>query len=88
MFEINGISIVLLIVGLVELVKKFGVEGNKLTAISVLIGVLVGVTYKLYTMIPAVAPWIEVAVIGLAFGLAATGLYDLVAKNAGTRLVE
>jgi len=87
MFEIDGISIILLIVGLVELVKKFGVEGNKLTAISVLIGTLVGVGYKLYTMIPNAAPWIEVAVTGLAFGLAATGLYDL-AKNAGTRIRE
>lgn len=85
MFEIDGISVVLLIVGLVELVKKFGVEGNKLTAISVLIGVLVGVGFKLYMMIPSAAPWIEVAVTGLAFGLAATGLYDL-AKNAGTRI--
>lgn len=85
MFEIDGISVILLIVGLVELVKKFGVEGNKLTAISVLIGVLVGVGFRLYTMIPAAAPWIEVAVTGLAFGLAATGLYDL-AKNAGTRI--
>lgn len=85
MFEIDGISIVLLIVGLVELVKKLGVEGNKLTLISVLIGILVGVGFKLYTMLPAAAPWIEVAVVGLAFGLAATGLYDL-AKNAGTRI--
>ena len=87
MFEIDGISIILLIVGLVELVKKFGVEGNKLTAISVVVGIVVGVGFKLYSMIPAAAPWIEVAVVGLAFGLAATGLYDL-AKNAGTRINE
>jgi len=87
MFDIDGISIILLIVGLVELVKKFGVEGNKLTAISVVVGIVVGVGFKLYSMIPAAAPWIEVAVVGLAFGLAATGLYDL-AKNAGTRINE
>lgn len=87
MFDIDGISIILLIVGLVELVKKFGVEGNKLTAISVVVGIVVGVGFKLYNMIPAAAPWIEVAVVGLAFGLAATGLYDL-AKNAGTRINE
>lgn len=85
MFEIDGISVILLIVGLVELVKKFGIEGNKLTAISVFIGILVGIGFKLYAMVPAAAPWIEVAVTGLAFGLAATGLYDL-AKNAGTRI--
>lgn len=87
MFEIDGFSLVLLIVGLVELVKKFGVEGNKLTVISVIIGVLVGVGFKLYGMLPAVQPWIEVVVTGLAFGLAATGLWDL-AKNAGTRISE
>ena len=87
MFEIDGFSLVLLIVGLVELVKKFGVEGNKLTVISVIIGVLVGVGFKLYGMLPSVQPWIEIAVTGLAFGLAATGLWDL-AKNAGTRISE
>ncbi|HPS39973.1 MAG TPA: hypothetical protein PL124_11205 [Candidatus Cloacimonadota bacterium] len=81
MFQISGVSIVLLIVGLVELIKKFGVTGNKLTLISVLIGVLVGVGFKVYEMYPLAQSWIELAVVGLAYGLAATGLYDL-SKNA------
>ena len=77
MFEIDGVSVVLLIVGLVELVKKLGLKGNVLTLVSVVIGILVGVGFKAYGMFPNMQPWIELVVSGVAFGLAATGLYDL-----------
>lgn len=84
MFEIDGISVVLLIVGLVELVKRLGLKGNVLTLVSVIIGVLVGLGFKAYGMFPDVKPWVELAVSGIAFGLAATGLYDLT-KNIISR---
>lgn len=77
MFEIVGISTVLLIAGIVELIKKMGVSGDILVLISVVIGVVFGVVFKAYDMYPAAQPWIELAYFSLAFGLGASGLYDI-----------
>ena len=42
-FNLNPLALALLIMGLVELVKKFGITGNKLILISMAIGMILAV---------------------------------------------
>lgn len=73
---VGGIPLIVLILGLVEFVKKFKVSGNALIVISMVVGTFMGVLYKAsleYTLINRYFEW---AVFGLACGLAASGLYD------------
>lgn len=86
MFEeyiVGGISIMAVIMGLVQLVKKLGVSGNILILVSVLIGFVIGAVYKLTGMYPQIAPWLELVIFALYMGLGATGLYSV-----GDRFVE
>lgn len=78
-FSIAGISIALLIVGIVEAAKQFGVKGKSSMALAVGLGVLfVGLAQALAQGVipPAVVPWVELGVTALAGGLAAMGYYD------------
>jgi hypothetical protein len=68
------------ILGLVNFLKAFGLEGKPLTAASMVIGVAFALAYQL---LPAGV--FQVAYNGLIVGLAACGLYDIanmVAKKA------
>lgn len=76
---ISGFSFVGVILAIVELLKKFGLTGNKLIAISATVGVMLGVGYKLSLMYAAViGPWFEVAIFGIVAGLVASGAYSFV----------
>lgn len=74
---VGGVSLIVLVLGLVEFAKKLGVEGNACTVLAMVLGVLFAIAYKVMALYPTVSPWVEITVFGLAFGLAATGLYDL-----------
>jgi hypothetical protein len=79
-FSIAGVSIALLIVGIVEAAKEFGVTGKWSRALALALGVLfVGLAQAISGgLIPAGAlPWVELIVTALAGGLAAMGYYDL-----------
>lgn len=60
------------ILGLVNLVKSFGVEGKAATAAAMAIGVVLSVASKLLP-----ADVMQVALVGLLSGLAASGFYDI-----------
>ncbi|MBK9496797.1 MAG: hypothetical protein IPO08_20290 [Xanthomonadales bacterium] len=60
------------ILGLVNFVKSFGVEGKAATLAAMLIGVVLSVASKLFP-----ADVVQVALIGLLSGLAASGFYDI-----------
>lgn len=49
-FIVNPITLALIILGVVEFIKKFGVTGNKLLILSMVVGILFGVIYKLYVL--------------------------------------
>lgn len=74
---INGIPLVAVVIALVEWVKRFGIEGKALNAVSMVIGALVGVAYW-YAQAPLMsfADWFGAIVYGLALGLVASGVYD------------
>ncbi len=85
---IGGVSLFLLVLGLVEAAKQFGVTGKGSMLLSILLG---GALFGMFkasegALIPAdVLPWLEVIVYGLGGGLAVSGLYDFVNKRLPRR---
>lgn len=78
--EIGGVSLLLLVLGLVEAAKRLGVNGNKSFVLALILGGLLTGLHQAISqgLLPdAVLPWITVIVVGLGGSLAATGLYDL-----------
>lgn len=75
---INGVTLLLLVGGLVEFAKKFGLKGNSCVLASLVLGVSVGILYQALPLLPPQAQqWVGIVVWGVAFGLAASGLYDI-----------
>ncbi len=77
----NGVNFLVIVFGLVEFAKKFGISGQKLTALSMVLGVVIGVFYKLGQKYAAVGEWFNVVMFGLAVGLAASGIYDFMKRR-------
>lgn len=77
----SGINFLIIVFGLVEFAKKFGLEGKVLTGLSMAIGVVMGMFYQLAQRNQLVAEWFEMVVFGLAVGLAASGIYDFINKR-------
>ena len=79
--EINPLLIIAMILGLVEFIKKLGVEGgNKPVYASMAVGVFFGVLFQLQMMFPVIQPWFRMGFYGILMGLAASGLYKLPAS--------
>ena len=74
---VNGIPLVVLVIALVEWVKRFGIEGSVLNAVSMAIGAVIGIAYW-YAQQPLVtfSDWFGAVVYGLVLGLTASGVYD------------
>ena len=74
---VNGIPLVVLVVAIVEWAKRFGIEGKVLNAVSMLVGVIIGIAYW-YAQQPlgSFSDWFGAIVYGLALGLTASGVYD------------
>ncbi|HEX9091478.1 MAG TPA: hypothetical protein VF831_08300 [Anaerolineales bacterium] len=77
-FLINPVTLALIVLGVVEFIKKFGVAGNKLMLIAMAVGILFGITYKARDFYLPAQPYIDVAFFGLAVGLGASGIYTFV----------
>ena len=73
---VNGVNFIAIVFGLVESSKKFGLSGHVLTALSMGIGVVLGVGYQLAQKYQAFGEWYGIILFGLAVGLAASGVYD------------
>jgi len=74
---VNGIPLVVLVIALVEWIKRFGISGQALNALSMGVGAIIGVGYW-YAQHPLVSfgDWFGAIVYGLALGLVASGVYD------------
>lgn len=78
-YVVNGVPLVAVILGLVELAKSFGASGRTLTGISFAIGAVLGVFYQFSIAVPVTAAdWFGAVIFGLALGLTACKLYDAV----------
>ena len=74
---VAGIPLMLIVLGLVQFIKGFGVTGNQVKALSLSVGLVLGVGYQFSIAAPAdFAGWFAVVVFGLGLGLVASGLYD------------
>lgn len=81
---IAGVPLVLVIIGLVEWFKRLGLEGKPLIGVSMALGVILGGAYQITQSFPQSAPdWFAVVIIGLAYGLIASGIYDVVKNMIG-----
>lgn len=74
---VNGIPLVLVVIGLVEWSKQLGVSGRSLQVLSMLVGIVLGVLYQ-YSQQPLAgfSAWFGAVVYGFALGLVASGVYD------------
>lgn len=82
-YIINGVPLVAVILGLVELAKGFGFTGKVLTGISFGIGAALGIFYQFSVKVPVTAAdWFGAVVFGLSLGLTACKLYDAVRSAA------
>jgi len=79
-YVVTPTAMLVLIFGIVEFIKNFGVKGNMLRVISLVIGVVFAVVFKLRELIPSTTVYIDVAFFALSAGLAASGLYDYLKK--------
>jgi hypothetical protein len=75
---VGGIPLLVVIFGLVEFSKTFGLSGRWLTLVSLLLGIAFGVAYKIATEgVPVgFAGWFVMLIFGLALGLITSGFYD------------
>lgn len=79
---VNGIPLIFVVMGLVELTKAFGASGKLLTGISVGIGLALGMLYQISLGVPVdFAGWFGAAIYGLALGITASGVYNAI-RNA------
>jgi hypothetical protein len=79
-FVVSGIPLILVVFGLVEACKRFGLTGNVLTIISLVIGVGLAIAYQIGSLGLPVGfmGWFTVVIVGIVFGLTASGVYDFV----------
>lgn len=77
---IGGIPVLLLVPGIVEAAKHFGVKGEGSLALSLILGgFFIGLAQAIsQNAIPTPAVyWINIIVVGIGGGLALSGYYDL-----------
>lgn len=76
---VNGIPLIFVVMGLVELSKVLGARGKLLTILSLAIGLALGVLYQLSIAMPAsFGEWFGAVIFGLALGIVASGVYDAI----------
>ena len=75
---VKGIPLLAVIFGLVEFGKACGLTGRMLSIISMLLGMLLGIAYKVAESgLPAgFGGWFAVVIFGLFLGLVTSGFYD------------
>jgi hypothetical protein len=80
---VGGIPLLIVVFGLVEFIKSFGLKGSWLTVISLLLGLAFGVAFRFASDgVPVgFAAWFAVITFGLALGLIASGFYDFANKR-------
>ena len=78
---VAGISLLVFVLGLVQFIKGFGLEGNTVRLVSLFIGLIFGLGYQLSNAIPTdFGGWFAAVVFGLALGLASSGVFDVLNK--------
>ena len=75
---VAGLPLVLVVLGLVEWVKRLGLQGRAVVIVSMAIGLALGLAYQVSIAVPIdFAGWFGAAVYGIGLGLVASGIYDV-----------
>lgn len=83
-YLVAGVPLLFVVLGLVEFVKSFGLKGNVVKIVSIVIGLAFGIGYQLSLSVPiGFSGWFAVSVFGIALGLVASGIYDVINKPNG-----
>lgn len=79
-FVVAGIPLSLLVFAIVEEIKAYGLTGKILRFVSLLVGLIIALAYQLAIQGTPVGfgGWFTVIVVGLLYGLTASGGYDFV----------
>lgn len=80
-FVLNSTTLLVIVFGLVEFIKLFGIQGSVLRIISMLLGVSLAVIFKLSQVYPSWYPWIDIASFGIVIGLTASGICEFINKR-------
>lgn len=72
---IAGIPVIAIIVGLIDFAKGLGLPTKYAQLLAIFLGVAIGLLVQTMEAYPAIGPWVTHAVMGMAIGMAATGLY-------------
>jgi hypothetical protein len=71
---IGGVALIPLVFGLVEFFKAaFNMEGKAVTWMAAGIGLVLAVVAQLESVVPGIAPWVKLVVLGLCTALATSG---------------
>jgi len=79
-FVVTPAVMLILVFGIVEFIKGFGVKGNILRIVSLIVGLLIAAVFKLQELLPSAQLYIDLAFFTIASGLSASGLYDFLKK--------
>lgn len=79
-FVVTPAIMLVLIFGIVEFIKAFGIKGNKLRVVSLIVGLAIALVFKAREIFPAAQLYIDIVFFTLASGLSASGLYDFLKK--------
>jgi hypothetical protein len=79
---VNGIPLLFVVAGLVQVCGMFGAAGKVQLACSLLIGLALGIGYQIAQLgVPVgFAGWFAASVFGLGLGIVASGLYETAKK--------
>lgn len=77
-FVFAGIPLIIIVFAIVEEIKAYGVSGNILRVVSLLVGFSLAFLVQLsQSGLPAdLTGWITLALVGVIYGLTASGAYD------------
>lgn len=74
---VSGLPLLLVVLGLVEWVKRLGLSGRPVILVSMGIGLVIGIAYQVSIALPTdFAGWFGAAVYGIGLGIVASGIYD------------
>ena len=74
---VSGLPLLLVVLGLVEWVKRLGLSGKPVILVSMGIGLVIGIAYQVSIALPIdFAGWFGAAVYGIGLGIVASGIYD------------
>ena len=79
---VAGIPLLLVVIGLVQYIKGFGLQGDSVRALSGAVGLVLGLGYQASLGVPTdFAGWFAAVIFGLGLGLVASGVYDAANKS-------